>query len=112
VLAAAAGLVALRVHKGSVATVREPPPAVVSPGSGEGALPALASGASIEVVPAHSAVVLAAESAVLPPPAPPSAHTVIASPKVPPRASATAVSVPPSLPTSSLPSQLGDLKLH
>jgi serine/threonine protein kinase len=109
-LAAATGIIALRARSGANRAIGEPTaPTEVAR---ESALPTLSAGRPPEIVSAPPAVVLAPEStAVLSPSASPSARAVATSPK-PLSHPTAAASVPAPPSTSSLPTQLGDLKLH
>ncbi len=121
ILAGASGLLVLRTHATVSKASPDPPPGVASPGTDNGKPLALVTGIPAETVPA-AAVRLAPESAtesagVPTPSATTSSRVVTLAQKPSPHPSATAITTavtttPTTAATSSLPTQLGDLKLH
>ncbi len=101
------GLIVFRAHSMADKTVPEPPATIATRTPDETTLPVVVTSAAVRTGPSQVAVALAPESAAIPAPsALPSSNVAVAAPKVVPHPSATATT------TGSLPTQLGDLRLH
>ena len=112
-LAGASGLVVLRTRGAAAPRPADSPAIVATPATDDEKRPALVASAPAEGASVAPAVTLEPER---PPPVPTpsataSAAVVAAAQRPPPRPSATATP-PPAATTTTLPTQLGDLKLH